>query len=109
MSLPEPGLRPILRVVNLPTEVERQLEQAFPETEVDEARTILRPLNSERVLSAVVALSEGHLDRLRHFTQAAQTDYRDVLFWAEIPPAEDEPKSYEELRKRLKLPPETQS
>jgi hypothetical protein len=41
----------------------------------------------ERVRRAIVSLSEGDLDRLRHFVAVAKTDYRDVLFWAETPDA----------------------
>ena len=39
----------------------------------------------ERVRRAIVSLSGGDLDRLRHFVAVAKTDYRDVLFWAETP------------------------
>lgn len=36
-----------------------------------------------RVAWDVLELSKGSLERVRHFLQAAQTDYRDVLYWAE--------------------------
>ena len=39
----------------------------------------------ERVQLATLKLSEGRLDRLRHFVEAAIQDYRDVLAWAEYP------------------------
>ena len=39
----------------------------------------------ERVRLATLKLSEGHLDRLQHFVEAAVQDHRDVLAWAEYP------------------------
>jgi hypothetical protein len=36
-----------------------------------------------RVAWDVLELSKGRLESVRHFLQAAQTDYRDVLYWAE--------------------------
>jgi hypothetical protein len=40
----------------------------------------------DRVLIAIVRLSEGDIDRLPHFAQAENNDYRDVLWWSEYPP-----------------------
>jgi len=31
----------------------------------------------------ILQLSKGSLESVRHFVQAAKTDYRDVLYWAE--------------------------
>jgi hypothetical protein len=39
----------------------------------------------ERVLLAVLKLSEEDPEKLRHNIQAAKIDYRDVLAWAEYP------------------------
>ena len=36
-----------------------------------------------RVTWDILELSKGSLEKLRRYTQAAQTDYRDVLYWAE--------------------------
>jgi len=36
-----------------------------------------------RVAWNVLELSKGRLESVRHFLKAAQTDYRDVLYWAE--------------------------
>lgn len=36
-----------------------------------------------RVAWDILGLSKGRLEGVRHFLQAAQTDYRDVLYWAE--------------------------
>lgn len=92
--------------VTLPTDIEQLVRENFPADAVDEARSILRPQMGSRVLMAVVLLSKGDLTKLRHFSDAAAKDFRDVLYWAEYPPGDDEPKSYEEMRERLHLPPE---
>ena len=38
---------------------------------------------SGRVTWDILELSKGCLEKLRQYAQAAQTDYRDVLYWAE--------------------------
>ena len=50
-------------------------------------------------------LSAGDLDRLRHVTEIAETDPRDVPHWAETPRSPGESDSYEQVRDPLKLPP----
>jgi len=37
----------------------------------------------DRVIRAVLLLSEGSLSKLRHFLGEALMDYRDILYWAE--------------------------
>ena len=36
-----------------------------------------------RVVWDVLELSKGNVEQVRHFVRAAQSDYRDVLYWAE--------------------------
>lgn len=60
----------------------------------------------EAVLLAILALAQGDLDLLSHYADSARTDWRDVLVWSAKPPDPDAPKTYEELRQRLGLPPE---
>jgi hypothetical protein len=36
-----------------------------------------------RVIWDILELSKGSLESVRQYLQAAQTDYRDVLYWAE--------------------------
>ena len=36
-----------------------------------------------RVIWDILELSEGSVEKVRQYLQAAQTDYRDVLYWAE--------------------------
>lgn len=56
----------------------------------------------DRVQRAIVSLSGNDIGQVRHNVDAAVRDYRDVLMWAEYPPDQDEPKSYEEMRSRLR-------
>jgi hypothetical protein len=39
-------------------------------------------VEQERVHLAILDLSGGELDALRHYVERAQADFRDVLFWA---------------------------
>jgi hypothetical protein len=94
-------------VVDLSPEVETTLKATFPGAAADAVRQVLDPLQGDRVLQAVLKLSLGDLGRLRHFSDGAAIDSRDVLTWAEAPRQAGEPASYDELRERLNLPPET--
>lgn len=38
---------------------------------------------SGRVRWDILELSKGDLEKVRRYLQAAQTDYRDILYWAE--------------------------
>lgn len=71
-------------------EVERTLVELFPGDASTRARAVLRPEQPERILLAVLVLSGGDLERLRHFSAAATADYRDVLYWAESPPEDEQ-------------------
>ena len=44
---------------------------------------------SDRVRWDILELSKGNVGRVREYIQVAQTDYRDVLYWAEY--YEDDP------------------
>jgi hypothetical protein len=96
----------MVTAVDLSDEVEAQLVEAFPGDVVGQARGMLNPSQDDRVLRAVLTLSEGDLDRLRHNAEVADTDPRDVLYWSETSRQSDEPHTYEEVRDRLNLPPE---
>jgi hypothetical protein len=43
-----------------------------------------------RVWLACVLLSEGKIDQLRHYVGVAAKDYRDVLYWSQLPPEDEE-------------------
>lgn len=82
----------------------------FPESD---AATVLAVLDlygvephereRERVQLAILALSEGHADKLLHFAQTAKTDYRDVLYWHAAGPLTPEQGEQEQLR-AIRLP-----
>lgn len=38
---------------------------------------------TDRVLRCIVSLAAGDAERIGHFVEAAKTDYRDVIYWAE--------------------------
>lgn len=38
---------------------------------------------SGRVTWDILELSKGSLEKVRHYVQTAQKDYRDILYWAE--------------------------
>jgi hypothetical protein len=85
-------------------EVEQKLASLFPGEAGDEARALLPPEQADRVLVAVLELSNGELERLRQFVEVAAVDPRDVLYWSEAPRGSDEPVDYDELTKRLRRP-----
>jgi len=78
-------------------DVEAAARSAFP---ASDAQTILSILDEygvqdwererERVQLAILKLSAGEESRLRYFTGVAKQDYRDVLMWADNPPAGEE-------------------
>lgn len=87
-------------------DVERKLVATWPAV-ADQvaARSLLHTYGGadgeqeiERVRLALIKLSGGALDELATVTAAAQTDYRDVLLWAEYPE-----ESRAELARRLDL------
>ena len=63
-----------------------RITKEFPSP--DEAR-VLEWLSSysgpepARVIRDILVLSKGSLDRVKQYVEAAHTDYRDVLYWAE--------------------------
>jgi hypothetical protein len=56
---------------------------ASDQTVVAELLTGYSGPEAGRVAWDVLALSKGSLESIRHYIQAAQRDYRDVLYWAE--------------------------
>lgn len=97
--------------MTLPPDVDAELERSFRDPERDQARALLPSEDEigdgyERILLAILALAEGSLSALAHYSQSARDDWRDVLYWHEHPRDADEPKTYAELRERLRLPPE---
>ena len=84
--------------------IDAAIGEVFPEADASGVRSLLDemcPGQSERVRLAVVLLSEGRLDRLRHFAREATLDSRDVLYWAFS--YEDDPPA--RLRHLIRRPP----
>ncbi len=70
-----------------------KLEQCFSDEKgAAEALTLLDSCGAElsergraRIQLAILKLSKGDLEKLRHYVEVAELDYRDVLAWAEYP------------------------
>ena len=94
-----------------PGQVEAAVHGTFPEAAWNEALAILptptqfpSEVAVDRILLAVVSLASGDLDALKHYSERALADWRDVLYWYEHPRDPGEPTSWEDLRRRLGLP-----
>jgi hypothetical protein len=67
----------------------RTIERVSKEFSEPDAATVVELLRSysgpepARVVWDILELSKGKLEGVRKYLQAAQTDYRDVLYWAE--------------------------
>ena len=67
----------------------RTLERVAREFPASEQAPVIESLSgyagpeAGRVAWDILKLSKGNVERVRHYLQAAQTDYRDILYWAE--------------------------
>ncbi|HEV2126816.1 MAG TPA: hypothetical protein VGW38_29015 [Chloroflexota bacterium] len=77
--------------------MEATLKQTFPHADQAELLRLLEmvpgdnEVSRSRVQLAVLALSDGDPQKLRHYIRVAEADWRDVLYWAEYPPEIDRP------------------
>jgi hypothetical protein len=68
---------------------ERSLERISKDFPTSDRSVVIDLLSSYsgpesgRVAWDILQLSKGKLENVRRYLQAAQTDYRDVLYWAE--------------------------
>lgn len=72
--------------------VRKEVERLYSSSSWPGVRKILEQYKEReawRVWLACVMLSEGKIDKLRHYVDVANKDYRDVLYWTRLP-AEDE-------------------
>src|SRR5437762_8779656 len=63
-----------------------RISKEFPASEQAAVAELLSGYSGpegERIAWDVLQLSKGSLESIRHYLQAARTDYRDVLYWAE--------------------------
>jgi hypothetical protein len=68
---------------------QRTLERIAREFSVSDQALVIELLSGYsgpeigRVAWDILELSKGSLESVRHYLQTAQTDYRDILYWAE--------------------------
>ena len=62
--------------------VSREFADSDRDAVVQLLETYVGP-ESDRVRWDILQLSTGSVDKVRDYIKAAQTDYRDVLYWAE--------------------------
>jgi hypothetical protein len=70
----------------LPEDVAIKLQSDFPQELLSTLQALLEVYKGNeqlRVLRCIIQLAEGDKERLLHFIRAAQTDHRDVIYWAE--------------------------
>ena len=75
-----------MKPVVLEQRVLDQIAKEFPATEQTSVTELLSSYSgpeSGRVTWDILKLSNGSLENVPRFVQAAQVDYRDVLYWAE--------------------------
>ena len=63
-----------------------RIAKEFPSLEhaaVTELLSAYDGAESRRVHWDILELSKGDLEKVRHYVEAAHTDYRDILYWAE--------------------------
>ncbi len=68
-------------------DIQKQIQKSF-KLESEEATRMnfedfVENRESGRILRCVLFLAEGSLERLRYYIEVVNTDYRDVIFWAE--------------------------
>src|SRR4029077_2745361 len=72
--------------MNLEQRTQERIAKEFPESEQRSVSELLGRYSGPeagRVTWDILELSKGNLENVRRYVQAAQTDYRDVLYWAE--------------------------
>lgn len=68
----------------LPADIQDRLAEEYPGETFYEASRLVASLELEpRVLRSVVFLGGGRFDDLLLYARRAETDWRDVVFWAE--------------------------
>jgi hypothetical protein len=69
----------------LPQDITDKLFNDFGSARVSDALDLLKSNSaaSDRVIRCIVYLASGDLEKLRHYTECADRDFRDVIWWAE--------------------------
>ena len=74
-------------------EIEKMIEQNFSESVVMRAKEILNTITTKNVTAhskenqrntqiAVIKLASGSIEKLSHYVECAQKDFRDVIYWS---------------------------
>ncbi len=66
--------------------VRRHVEKHFSKDEVAGVLKLLAAYDGKepfRVRLCILTLAEGRIDKIRHFLDVAEKDYRDILYWAD--------------------------
>jgi hypothetical protein len=72
--------------MNLEQRSLERIEEKFPDSEKADVIGLLHSYDgpeNDRVIWDILELSKGSLEKVKLYLQAAQTDYRDILYWAE--------------------------
>ena len=72
--------------MNMEQRTQERIVQEFADSERTSVIELLASYSGPemgRVTWDILQLSQGSLENVRRYVQAAQTDYRDVLYWAE--------------------------
>lgn len=68
----------------LPPDIRDRLSAEYPGETYFEAARLVESLDFEpRVLRSIVYLGAGSFEKLLRFARCAESDWRDVVFWAE--------------------------
>ena len=76
----------------LPKDITDRLVADFPNEDLLALQAVLgqyRGNEQTRVIRCIVHSAERSLEKLRHYVGAAQTDYRNLIYWAEYTPADE--------------------
>ncbi len=79
---------------NLADDINSKIKQDFGLKQFSVITTLLNLDKdlSNRVLRCIIYLAKGNLEKLKHYTECANRDYRDVIYWAEYFEGEDKTK-----------------
>ncbi len=95
---------------DMPDELRNMIREMFIDTDIDEVVAFL-PKRSEfstvdgyeRIVRAILLLSQGNLEKLKYYSKVADEDWRDLLYWAESQRNGEEPSNWTELLRQLGL------
>ncbi len=77
-----------------PKDIIERLERDFGDDSASDALNMLEACDDmpPRVIRCIIFLSGAYMEKLKHNTECALKDFRDVIYWAEYVDAEDKSK-----------------